>query len=123
MIRTPPRTNRTDKLFPTTTLVRSIDIGQHQARPGCGQMPGQTAADAANTLDRDADTRHVRRAQRALRRCNHAKIDTAGGKRPGIAALPRSEEHTSELQSLMRISYAVFCLKTKKKYNNNIISN
>src|SRR3546814_9379234 len=93
MIRRPPRSTRTDTLFPYTTLFRSA---------------------------------HAKRAQKCLaeqregeqqRRC-----DSDGPQRHG----PRSEEHTSELQSLMRISYAVFCLKKKKKtkkqtlHSNNI---
>src|SRR3546814_5480091 len=49
----------------------------------------------------------------------HAAFFGLGGYVAGIAALPRSEEHTSELQSLMRISYAVFCLKKKKKLNSH----
>src|SRR3546814_18698102 len=76
MIRRPPRSTRTDTLFPDTTLFRSIDVRDVE-------LTGQGAG------------------ERALAR--------AGG------AVDRSEEHTSELQSLMRISYAVFCLKKKKK--------
>src|SRR3546814_3695618 len=106
MIRRPPRSTRTDTLFPYTTLFRSIG--------------------------------------NASRRMQHENLDTVAvpagfdGRRAGIAGgrpdnchlfaarpqkmiekppekLQRSEEHTSELQSLMRISYAVFCLKKKKK--------
>src|SRR3546814_10444606 len=85
MIRRPPRSTRTDTLFPYTTLFRSLfarDDRLHlhgegfelhvRHRPGCGENGDQRSGD-------------------------------------------RSEEHTSELQSLMRISYAVFCLKKKKK--------
>src|SRR3546814_4939035 len=84
MIRRPPRSTRTDTLFPYTTLFRSEDAGRAAPR-----------AAALQTLCR-----------RAVRR-----FPAAGGR-------SRSEEHTSELQSLMRISYAVFCLKKKKKENN-----
>src|SRR3546814_4374702 len=85
MIRRPPRSTRTDTLFPYTTLFRSAG-----ARPSnCGR-----------TWSRNARRDRGRPA---------AQI-------PGRRAHPvRSEEHTSELQSLMRISYAVFCLKKKKK--------
>src|SRR3546814_5351214 len=79
MIRRPPRSTRTDTLFPYTTLFRS----------GCA-----------------ARTRRWRGNARA------------GDRPPGSAGRypqTRSEEHTSELQSLMRISYAVFCLKNKKR--------
>src|SRR3546814_11125264 len=75
MIRRPPRSTRTDTLFPYTTLFRSV----HRTSSG---------------LHRDCG-RHHHRSGRA-------------------GCLYRSEEHTSELQSLMRISYAVFCLKKQK---------
>src|SRR3546814_3230718 len=77
MIRRPPRSTRTDTLFPYTTLFRS-----------------------ARRLDG---------GERKMRRMN-----TGAGRGKG-----RSEEHTSELQSLMRISYAVFCLKKKKKHKQS----
>src|SRR3546814_4104105 len=86
MIRRPPRSTRTDTLFPYTTLFRSC------------KKPGWSGAKLAQQ-------RH-RRGRVALLRCAD-EIDED-------VAL-RSEEHTSELQSLMRISYAVFCLKKKKK--------
>src|SRR3546814_7403152 len=103
MIRRPPRSTRTDTLFPYTTLFRSI-------------------------LARLEDDEHVGRVRR------HRVGRQLGGARLGVDELHlrllghhpldrhlhrlalRSEEHTSELQSLMRISYAVFCLKKKKKY-------
>src|SRR3546814_5245243 len=88
MIRRPPRSTRTDTLFPYTTLFRSREIPR----------PRQDAADAGAG-------RHSRSPRRGGHRCR------AGMERQ----LLRSEEHTSELQSLMRISYAVFCLKKKKK--------
>src|SRR3546814_4043839 len=88
MIRRPPRSTRTDTLFPYTTLFRSCLF------------------------------------------CPDANIAAFAGARHGVGApayslcgvshtLSRSEEHTSELQSLMRISYAVFCLKKKKKNSTN----
>src|SRR3546814_10730525 len=105
MIRRPPRSTRTDTLFPYTTLFRSSMAGILDHRQLC------------------------------LCRC-----DRAGSVRDRAQACPshpapfgwRSEEHTSELQSLMRISYAVFCLKKKItmnqsnihcSYNNNINTN
>src|SRR3546814_4874681 len=82
MIRRPPRSTRTDTLFPYTTLFRSADY-----------------------------------APRSRRRCAAAAAERARGAHVARAPFgPRSEEHTSELQSLMRISYAVFCLKKKKTY-------
>src|SRR3546814_2604460 len=82
MIRRPPRSTRTDTLFPYTTLFRS-----HEMR-----LP-RFAIDLADDI-----------AALVVREFEF-----------GVLAQERSEEHTSELQSLMRISYAVFCLKKKKK--------
>src|SRR3546814_12025037 len=88
MIRRPPRSTRTDTLFPYTTLFRSeaaslqgISIGKVSI---AAMMLSAGLAGAAGSL---------------------------------MAPIVRSEEHTSELQSLMRISYAVFCLKKKKRYH------
>src|SRR3546814_13806494 len=83
MIRRPPRSTRTDTLFPYTTLFRSRGAGS--CRRDCGHEP-----------------RPGRASRYAVCRLQP----------PGHPF--RSEEHTSELQSLMRISYAVFCLKKKK---------
>src|SRR3546814_7828599 len=91
MIRRPPRSTRTDTLFPYTTLFRSV---HHRHR----QQIGRDAADIA--VERQAA-----RVGRRLRRRQADAQDRVGAE--------RSEEHTSELQSLMRISYAVFCLKKK----------
>src|SRR3546814_2423035 len=94
MIRRPPRSTRTDTLFPYTTLFRSL-FGDQCAHPvGRGRRQGLCVAALADLP-----------AGR-------------GGGRQCPARRERSEEHTSELQSLMRISYAVFCLKKKKKYKN-----
>src|SRR3546814_3816658 len=89
MIRRPPRSTRTDTLFPYTTLFRS----------GCALPLSYGSMTIYPTLARDFGSGPMAAA--------HASCQ--GG-------LPRSEEHTSELPSLMRISYAVFCLK-KKKHN------
>src|SRR3546814_3717077 len=113
MIRRPPRSTRTDTLFPYTTLFRSNAITRELTRDR------QRHADDAGLrcrVGRLTDLTFVRRNAGGID--DHA---TLFAKRFG-----RSEEHTSELQSLMRISYAVFCLKkktkTKKKkhiYHNN----
>src|SRR3546814_3853872 len=107
MIRRPPRSTRTDTLFPYTTLFRS-----RTAEP-CADA-GRRAG-AAGGAARRAD-RHLRLRPAAACRDIGRPVRTAGGG-GGLsgAARPRSEEHTSELQSLMRISYAVFCLKKKNK--------
>src|SRR3546814_8157429 len=100
MIRRPPRSTRTDPLFPYTTLFRS-----------------------------DAKRKRIRRARRRARLRREfgravsgdqdegegGEAETGSGHQPA----PRSEEHTSELQALMRISYAVFCLKNKKNHKQN----
>src|SRR3546814_7158871 len=93
MIRRPPRSTRTDTLFPYTTLCRS-DSGVEAAVEDaeCRRLVGLAAE-----------------GHRA-----HADIGDGDGAAAEAAGL-RSEEHTSELQSLMRISYAVFCLKKKKR--------
>src|SRR3546814_8021550 len=94
MIRRPPRSTRTDTLFPYTTLFRSCR--PIAARPGCNLVHGTIARVIV------ADD-HAQR-DRAPQQCFEA-----------LDGIVRSEEHTSELQSLMRISYAVFCLKKKKQ--------
>src|SRR3546814_3959329 len=97
MIRRPPRSTRTDTLFPYTTLFRSARAADE--RLGARQEGHRRGADAC-----------VRRRLGAARSGQYRRRDRRRGSREG----GRSEEHTSELQSLMRISYAVFCLKKKK---------
>src|SRR3546814_7063123 len=98
MIRRPPRSTRTDTLFPYTTLFRSAGEAG-----GCG-------ARRAGLLPRADGMRRRRMAA-----VEEVRLLAAHGQRPAGQGAPhgRSEEHTSELQSLMRISYAVFCLKKK----------
>src|SRR3546814_5574661 len=92
MIRRPPRSTRTDTLFPYTTLFRSRgDAGLSR---------------------RAQDSRRLVLARRLQGREPRGAAPQRGGAAGALAH--RSEEHTSELQSLMRISYAVFCLKKKK---------
>src|SRR3546814_8440061 len=92
MIRRPPRSTRTDTLFPYPTLFRSIERKDE-------------AAVAAKADDFAIDIVVVGRPDADIAAERHRKT----------RHFERSEEHTSELQSLMRISYAVFCLKKKKK--------
>src|SRR3546814_4521163 len=100
MIRRPPGSTRTDTLFPYTTLFRSRHPRRARRPAARDQVPDHPPA-RAGCVDR----------RRARDRPD----------RPGLAAAnSRSEEHTSELQTLMRISYAVFCLK-KKNSNNRLI--
>src|SRR3546814_4258202 len=109
MIRRPPRSTRTDTLFPYTTLFRS---GDAVLAPG-----GNCAHPAAEDGDRDDDERDAKQHHgRQLGRENEE--DDGTDRAHDDVAQSRSEEHTSELQSLMRLSYAVFCLKKKKDTNN-----
>src|SRR3546814_4971454 len=105
MIRRPPRSTRTDTLFPYTTLFRSIALVDAVLRPAVGkEMLGRG--------DYLARGKQVRAARRSLQPADHRPGGRGNAVRVGRIAF-RSEEHTSELQSLMRISYAVFCLKKK----------
>src|SRR3546814_1777040 len=143
MIRRPPRSTRTDTLVPSTTLFRSrfslpLPIpaspdrqGREAERP-CGPcsrrisyaQPRTTRHHPSPERCGPEQSRHGFHCQR------HARVSVPSRCRPlcgtggdrGI--FPRSEEHTSELQSLMRISYAVFCLKKKKQstYNSHTIT-
>src|SRR3546814_6784000 len=97
MIRRPPRSTRTDTLFPYTTLFRSAALLRARVPLGLVPRPGRRRAQSSGRPAPDA-VRHGGRARRASHQGRQH----------------RSEEHTSELQSLMRISYAVFCLKKKK---------
>src|SRR3546814_3779062 len=100
MIRRPPRSTRTDTLFPYTTLFRSA---------GADRGPGHRRLHLPGPAGCDHRLYGEIRAR--------ARADLSGGARG------RSEEHTSELQSLMRISYAVFCLKKKKSHTRLSIKN
>src|SRR3546814_6720772 len=101
MIRRPPRSTRTDTLFPYSTLFRSAAAAFRAAPPGRRRGDGDRRGDAAQP---GAGAHPVGGARRLAPR-HH---------RPHGDGVRRSEEHTSELQSLMRISYAVFCLKKKQ---------
>src|SRR3546814_3663457 len=96
MIRRPPRSTRTDTLFPYTTLFRSLAHRIVALQDAGRVFPGDRRAGL------DLGPRDLRVAAPAGAPLGHEVVD-------------RSEEHTSELQSLMRNSYAVFCLKKKNK--------
>src|SRR3546814_4223201 len=108
MIRRPPGSTRTDTLFPYTTLCRSNSRLREQILTVCAE-DGLAAylPDRANCTDNAAMVAAAGWWQ--LQRDGESPLDT--GADPGLGL--RSEEHTSELQSLMRISYAVFCLQKK----------
>src|SRR3546814_2883992 len=116
MIRRPPRSTRTDTLFPYTTLFRS---------PECPPIPPPDRT-SSTPLPPPSRPRCCRNP------CRRRYWSTSGPSGAGHArrwgrssrnwppnSTARSEEHTSELQSLMRISYAVFCLKKKKNHNHS----
>src|SRR3546814_2446391 len=106
MIRRPPRSTRTDTLFPYTTLFRSRPRADGAAHLRQRELPGLRRSVPGAALPRGPvvpDRLHRRRRVRHRRRVH--RLDGEGR--------ARSEEHTSELQSLMRISYAVFCCKKK----------
>src|SRR3546814_7509975 len=110
MIRRPPRSTRTDTLFPYTTLFRSTRRRGHLAQQR------DRAALAQRRADRTAfDARADAAAELPGRHRGRRQLPVRGRQRPPPH---RSEEHTSELQSLMRISYAVFCLKKKTITHN-----
>src|SRR3546814_10244193 len=149
MIRRPPRSTRTDTLFPYTTLFRSAACGapgsgvhvyrsvlprlRHLCRDSHGQKnlgpvwpngsDWRGAAGDRHLAAHRSDDHPVR--NRPMSEHQHVRADGTVSFLPnrlnrhpvvvrGLTANERSEEHTSELQSLMRISYAVFCLKKKK---------
>src|SRR3546814_4131562 len=134
MIRRPPRSTRTDTLFPYTTLVRSDEaLGRVRAKAQVadraipdahvGPVIVRGHVDGADVALYAAAIGPVGMGQQHLALADHLadhgdmadRHGTAGreGKDRADAGFMRSEEHTSELQSLMRISYAVFCLITK----------
>src|SRR3546814_6105036 len=94
IIRRPPRSTPTETLFPYTTLFRSLRVNT------VVQLLSRSASLSAITSARSSPS--------------WATILVASASRSTVGVPTRSEEHTSELQSLMRISYAVFCLKKKK---------
>src|SRR3546814_2595472 len=113
MIRRPPRSTRTDTLFPYTTLFRSLYVPPRVAHNG--------VAVGDDCMTYSIGFRAPSRGELIADWCDHLLDSTRDDDRYDDPNL-RSEEHTSELQSLMRISYAVFCLKTKisKRYAKHI---
>src|SRR3546814_9890100 len=108
MIRRPPRATRTDTLFPYTTLFRSAEFLAADAVVIAAPMYNFTIPTQLKAwIDRIAV------AGQTFRYTEAGPEGLCGGKK--LVIVSRSEEHTSELQSLMRISYAVFCLKKKKQ--------
>src|SRR3546814_9714789 len=133
MIRRPPRSTRTDTLFPYTTLFRSFDRlaerGVEMMLFGCPPHSEWLLGNSAEPVGQNELPRrklmrilgtsaaHARSRYRAVRvGVGRQRLE----RRPrAVGERSRSEEHTSELQSLMRSSYAVFCLKKKNKNNTS----
>src|SRR3546814_3308756 len=148
MIRRPPRSTRTDTLFPYTTLFRSREVADLVAAlanvPGLGdelhladdrvlvdeveergeavdlvELAGQGRRQVeAEPVDVHLGDPVPQRVHDQLQRVGVSHVEAVTG--AGGVVVERSEEHTSELQSLMRISYAVFCLKKKKTIKNTL---
>src|SRR3546814_4118876 len=124
MIRRPPRSTLTDTLLPHTTLVRSVA----RLRQRLGQGRGRRAEEEGRRQEgREEESREEGRSAQGREEGpgeeGRRKEDGEEGRAPqdrqegtGKEGHERSEEHTSELQSLMRISYAVFCMKKKKPH-------
>src|SRR3546814_9896648 len=128
MIRRPPRSTRTDTRFPYTTLFRSVLVRPYLQPASSGG--GERRIPAAHGHADQAEARDHGQPGRRLRYRDDAGVEVTEGKADvrrdceagDIVAHPaeearRSEEHTSELQSLMRISYAVLCLQKKTTKN------
>src|SRR3546814_3761354 len=131
MIPRPPRSTRTDTLLPYTTLFRSLPNGQWQGVNGTSAAPAYSFAADADTGFMLSASNQIAVVTGGVQRLT---VDATGNMTPGgdnmqtlgwssarwsVIFSGRSEEHTSELQSLMRISYAVFCLKKKNKRTKN----
>src|SRR3546814_9846623 len=119
MLRRPPRSTRTDTLFPASTLFRS-GLGAAARQHGVLER-GAVAFDEVGAMRFQPLEEAGVADQAVLHHLGIARQHLAarqGGEDRGV----RSEEHTSELQSLMRISYAVFCLKKKQKHYQNILA-
>src|SRR3546814_5766943 len=106
MIRRPPRSTRTDTLFPYTTLFRSVkNTPKVTGFLGAGNKPAPISQAEADRI--------IHQVKEGVERPKPSVTFSIGEE-------VRSEEHTSELQSLMRISYAVFCLKKKNQTKNTL---
>src|SRR3546814_5728767 len=122
MIRRPPRSTRTDTLFPYTTLFRS----RRRPHPRSGHSIQCSSATADLELAERLHWPQLQFRSRTARSPERKETMARWEYRhwsEALAAHPRSEEHTSELQSLMRISYAVFCLKKKTHYKTTSYKN
>src|SRR3546814_7265426 len=125
MIRRPPRSTRTDTLFPYTTLFRSVYTTDPRIVPKAKKLARVTYEEMLELASVGAKVLQTRSVELAMKEKVRVQVlssfeDAMGDSLPGTLVVDedeigddRSEEHTSELQSLMRNSYAVFCLKKK----------
>src|SRR3546814_2838928 len=107
MHRRPPRSTRTDTLFPYTTLFRSVGMTEQNLAGAFERAQQEDAVLLLDEVDSFLQDRRKARQSWEVTAVNEM-----------LTQMERSEEHTSELQSLMRISYAVFCLKKNKESYN-----
>src|SRR3546814_4066560 len=119
MSRRPPRATRTDTLFPDTTLFRS---SCRRLPLGLGPLENRDEEAVGAVACRRQGEKGIAAALRGrIGRVQHLRPHRPHRQRGEVRRLGRSEEHTSELQSLMRISYAVFCLKKKNDTANSYL--
>src|SRR3546814_8451446 len=120
MIRLPPRSTRTDTLFPYTTLFRSSSPNRRRFQPCRAAIPCEKTSWTGAELPAHASGRSSCLPSPQFWGRDSCSQQWLKIKRATVIRDPiRSEEHTSELQSLMRTSYAVFCLKKKKHHQHN----
>src|SRR3546814_1990934 len=121
MIRRPPRSTRTDTLFPYTTLFRSLGWwSQPSLRPDPPPLFRENRNRPPLPASPPAHALPAQQLARSIGRQHVVPVELRGGG-AGVVGQDRSEEHTSELQSLMRISYAVFCLKNKNLVLHHLV--
>src|SRR3546814_3144590 len=110
MDREPPRFTRTYTIFPITALSRSL-LGDEALEPFADRLHLRRVEPAQRGVEQD---RWLDERGAARQRCDRLAMPGEARRRAGLGDKRRSEEHTSELQSLMRTSYAVFCLNNNK---------
>src|SRR3546814_4990177 len=118
MIRRPPRSTLTDTLFPYPTLFRSATSAKAALRAADTGSPRRCAAAATSAGAQPVKAAEETAPARPIPRQSNRLAKSAVHGHTAPEWCRRSEEHTSELQSLMRLSYAVFCLNTTKKLHN-----
>src|SRR3546814_10240758 len=116
MIRRPPRSTRTDTLFPYTTLFRSFNVSSYAEDNQSDVVLLEGSVSISAKAEDNGDGNNIMLEPGFMGTYDKKNMDISLERVNTNLYTSRSEEHTSELQSLMRISYAVLCLK-KKKHN------